>query len=427
MALIHRTLEENDQAVERAKGREREASESRDAARRGDLMHANSEGDFRKRLRRVSDSTEAIVSALATPAKAGASDAAAAIAQLAQERVMGQNDMVSVAYLELAMAAARSVCRVRLRTLNGRTVGYGTGFMVSPTLLLTNHHVLPDVETARLAQAEFDLQDDCEGLALEPRLFTLDPTRFFEADKSLDWALVALAPQSNDGVELTEFGWLPLIGATGKAANGEFLNIIQHPEGGPKQLALRENRLVDKLEKYLHYESDTARGSSGAPVFNDQWEVVALHHAAYPNIKDGKIMSVDGQPWTDAMGEDKVAWSGNEGVRASVLVSALGQVLKGLSGERRTLLQALLEGQRAPWPPFHRRGKPWPSPDRRLEFKEVQETVSSPGPVATGDGGVTWTIPLSLTIHVGALPAGQARQAEAPHPGRAPEGDKSKE
>ncbi|MFC8142403.1 trypsin-like serine peptidase [Streptomyces paradoxus] len=56
---------------------------------------------------------------------------------------------------------------------------------------------------------------------------------------------------------------------------GEFVNIIQHPRGEPKQLSLRDNQIVDALERFLHYESDTREGSSGSPVFNDPWEVVA--------------------------------------------------------------------------------------------------------------------------------------------------------
>ena len=31
-----------------------------------------------------------------------------------------------------------------------------------------------------------------------------------------------------------------------------------------------------------HYSTDTEAGSSGSPVFNDQWEVVALHHSVKP-------------------------------------------------------------------------------------------------------------------------------------------------
>ena len=58
------------------------------------------------------------------------------------------------------------------------------------------------------------------------------------------------------------------------------MTIVQHPGGEKKQIALRENRIVDVLDAFLHYEADTEPGSSGSPVFDDGWEVVALHHAS---------------------------------------------------------------------------------------------------------------------------------------------------
>lgn len=420
MVVVRRSLAENEETIQRATDREQDAHPRREAARRGELMKANDAADVRKRIMRVSDAEQVTVAALAPEEAAAAPETIAAIAQLAQERVMGSNDMVSVAYLELAMAAARSVCRVKLRSSSGHVLGYGSGFMVSPTLMLTNHHVLLDATLARHALAEFDYQDGGEGLPLEPRLFALEPDRFFENDKSLDWALVSVSARSHDGVDLSEFGWLPLIGQTGKAANGEAVNLIQHPEGGPKQLALRENRLIERLEKYLHYESDTARGSSGAPVFNDQWEVVALHHAAYPRIENGQVMSKAGVPWRAEMGDDAVDWRGNEGIRVSVLVAALTDAVKRLGGERRSLLQALLDGQRSPWPPFHRRGKPWPSSGgaKAAESSASGGAAGAGAPVIGADGAVTWTLPVSVTVRLGgsapvaAVPVAPATQQQ---------------
>jgi V8-like Glu-specific endopeptidase len=57
------------------------------------------------------------------------------------------------------------------------------------------------------------------------------------------------------------------------------VTIIQHPSGGPKQIALNENRVTNIYRHYLQYTTDTLPGSSGSPVFNDDWKVVALHHA----------------------------------------------------------------------------------------------------------------------------------------------------
>lgn len=393
-----KTLERNRSAVDRALARERNVGERRAAARAGDFVRANDPDQVNRRIRRVSRLEPALASTLA-PASAASADV---VREIALERVMGSNDMVSVAYLELALAAARSVCRVHLRLPGGRVAGYGTGFLVSPRLLLTNHHVLGDAGAAGMALAEFDYQDDAEGRPLVPTSFDLDPEAFFASDADLDWALVAVREASRDGASLADFGWLPLIGTTGKAANAEFLNIVQHPNGEPKQMALRENRLVDMLERHLHYESDTAPGSSGSPVFNDQWEVVALHHAAYPRTAGGEILAVGGKPWTSAMGEDRIDWVGNEGVRVSVLVDTLRRLGPRGTGARRLLDEVFASGQ-APFPPFPRRSGP---------VGDLRPAGPGPGvarPMAPhvtaaevgADGSATWVVPIEVTVRVG--------------------------
>ena len=164
-------------------------------------------------------------------------------------------------------------------TRSGRVVGYGTASLVSTQLILTNHHVLPTADVARWSAIEFNYQDGIDGQPLQPRLFRLDPDRFYLADKEHDFALVAVAAAE---AELAAFGFNRLIDVEGKAVVGEFVTIVQHPKGEKKQVSLRENRVVDLLDSFLHYETDTEPGSSGSPVFNDQWEVVALHHASVP-------------------------------------------------------------------------------------------------------------------------------------------------
>nr|WP_239071285.1 DNA/RNA non-specific endonuclease [Amycolatopsis sp. SID8362] len=195
------------------------------------------------------------------------------------ERIILTDDLLGVGYLEGGVRAAAAVGRVNIRDERGRLTGYGTGSLVSPELLLTNHHVLPDAATAGFSVIEFDYQDGVDGLPRPVHAFRLDPDRFFVADEDLDFALVAVRASDN---ELSGFGYNRLIGTEGKAIVGDFVTIVQHPKGGKKKVALRENRVVDVLEQFLHYETDTEPGSSGSPVFNDQWEVVALHHASVP-------------------------------------------------------------------------------------------------------------------------------------------------
>jgi endonuclease G len=214
------------------------------------------------------------------PAGIAAGDAGAMRAATAVlERVINTADFLGVRYLEGGVAAARSVGRVNIREPNGRLAGYGTASLVSPQLMLTNHHVLPDANTAASSSIEFNYQEGLDGRPLVPKLVALDPARLFMADKGLDFALVAII---GDPQDLAGLGFNRLIAEEGKAIVGDFVTIIQHPQGQMKQVALRENRIVDVLERFLHYETDTEPGSSGSPVFNDQWEMVALHHASVP-------------------------------------------------------------------------------------------------------------------------------------------------
>jgi endonuclease G, mitochondrial len=191
-------------------------------------------------------------------------------------KVIGTEDFLGVGYLEAGVEAARGVGRVVIRE-NGQLAGYGTGSLVSPVLLLTNHHVLPSAEVAEGSSVEFSYQDGSDGRPLTPVSFELDPARFFLADEDLDFALVAVRATPE---ELADFGFNRLIEDDGDGTVGEFVTIVQHPRGEKKQVALRENRIVDVLDSFLHYEADTEPGSSGSPVFNDQWKVVSLHHAS---------------------------------------------------------------------------------------------------------------------------------------------------
>jgi V8-like Glu-specific endopeptidase len=58
---------------------------------------------------------------------------------------------------------------------------------------------------------------------------------------------------------------------------GDRVYIIQHPEGLPKQIGMHRNLVVHVDDRVVQYLTDTKGGSSGSPVFNDRWGVVALH------------------------------------------------------------------------------------------------------------------------------------------------------
>ena len=230
-------------------------------------------------------------------------------------KIVGTDDFLAVGYLAAGVRAARAVGRVVIRE-DGQVAGFGTGSLVTSSLFLTNHHVLPSADVAEGSNVEFSFEDGADGQPLTPVTVGFDPGRFFLADEELDFALVAVAATPD---ELTDFGFNRLHEDEGDSAVGRFVTIVQHPRGEKKQIALRENRIVDVLESFLHYEADTEPGSSGSPVFDDGWEVVALHHASVPAPEHAELGGFV-----------------NEGIRASGLRTFI--TAQELSGGQKALV-----------------------------------------------------------------------------------------
>lgn len=250
-------------------------------------------------------------------------------AQMRLERVLNGNDLTDISYLARGLDCSRAVCRIAIRNSKGLR-GYGTGFMVAPQVLLTNHHVIPSEEFAAHSIAQFRYERDSHGHDTKEVEFRLKASPHIILFKELDMALVTVESRSIDGSEsLSSFGWLKLNPQSGKAFVGEYLTIIQHPNGERKQVCIRENKLLKYSGNgpYLWYQTDTVGGSSGAPVFNNTWDVVALHHSGVPRTKrvGGRDvwLAKNGQPWIDAMGEEEIDWIANEGVRISRIVNYL--------------------------------------------------------------------------------------------------------
>ncbi len=95
--------------------------------------------------------------------------------------------------------------------------------------------------------------------------------------------MVSVNEKSISGANISNLGYLSLIKQTGKVPLGEYVSIIQHPNGGYKSIVLRENKITDIFDNFIHYTADTFPGSSGSVVCNDNWDVIALHHSSVPD------------------------------------------------------------------------------------------------------------------------------------------------
>lgn len=331
------------------------------------------------------------------------------------ERTLGRDDLVDLNYLLRGLEAARPVGRIGIRDAGGRPMGDATGFMITPALLLTNHHVLPDAATASASWVEFNCELDTLGFARPTTTFGLDPDRFFIVDEGLDFALIAVRPTALRGPgTLVDQGWLRLSAELGKINVGEPITIIQHPNGRAKQVALRENRLLDISADHLTYESDTAPGSSGAPVFNDSWQVVGLHHSGVPR-KDaqGRWLRPDGQPASDEDDDSDIDWIANEGVRASRIATTA--LAAAPAGPLRDQLAACCEGRASP-PLSGEMRNAVPAAGRATTESKAAGTVASAAAVSHNTAALS--VPLTLTVSLAidkskALAAGDGTQADA--------------
>ena len=310
------------------------------------------------------------------------------------ESIQGDRDnFVPVSFLETGAQVARAVAQVDAVETNK----VGSGFMCAPGLFITNFHVLPSEDVARTAVIKFDF---IFGDGVAPTHFRLDPDRCFVFDgvRERDYAIVAVGRQLDGPFNLEEFGWCPLSNAGNKHSLGEFANIIQHPEGEPKQVVLQDNLIAARDEFVLHYFADTEGGSSGSPVFNNDWQVIALHHW-------GRALH------TPAGSRDYNPDTVNEGIRISQIVEHARDQRDSLKPSARDAIDSMLTvGFTQRRPDTH----PQPVSPGGFEMGSRNgDGVQTPG-IDVGSDGATWTIPLRISVSIPGVSGSQLRYGTEP-------------
>jgi V8-like Glu-specific endopeptidase len=171
-------------------------------------------------------------------------------------------------------------------------------------LLMTNAHVLdasPE-EAGTLGPSDAVVHFEATGGPEEPSTHAVSGVVW--SSRELDVSLARLQP-APAGVRPYPFAAQapdPKLSAR--------LYVVGHPLGGDLSLSLYDNLLIERDACVLHYRAPTEPGSSGSPVFDAMWNLVAVHHAG-----GSQMRRLNGQPGF---------YEANEGIRIDAIRRATG-------------------------------------------------------------------------------------------------------
>jgi hypothetical protein len=234
-------------------------------------------------------------------------------------------------YFVRLMNSRNFVCKVvALSDMNHPYLGginqgqvLGTGFLVGKSLLLTSNHVVPTSMSARTVAVAF------EGGANEQ--FAVREIVHSSPVNDRDFSLLRLEPNPGSKTAGEIYGYYNLKTSHNNRAGlypySFLVNMIHYPRGQEhRSYEIRGRRLLFKGDEndpkkrpFVAYDASTEEGSSGAPVFNDFWWVVALHKGRQ-QLDDDPIENIDKY---------------RKGVRIDVIIDSIlaqhdAQVLKDL-------------------------------------------------------------------------------------------------
>jgi hypothetical protein len=195
-------------------------------------------------------------------------------AEVVRERIIGENTLRHLYYLQWALRAADAVVHIQVPGV-GAPGKAGTGFLVAPDLMMTNHHVIADAAEAAGAEVSFFYELDIDRREREVVTVGTAGGALPFTDPTLDVTLVRLKGPP------TLKHYLPLRPV--RMEQDQRVAIIQHPGGFLKKISMQNNLVAHADDRLVQYYTSTQGGSSGSPVLDDDFAVVAIHHST---VKD---------------------------------------------------------------------------------------------------------------------------------------------
>jgi len=228
------------------------------------------------------------------------------------EKVVAERSHFADAELFLAEFAQRIAWTCRIVVPNGG----GSGVLVGDDLVLTNHHVVPELVAGTMAadrvSCVFDHKMLRDGTTISPgrsvavsavvaaRPHSPEDVKRNGAEPAadaLDYALLRLAEKVGaqalgtkdvDNPLAAKRGHVTLVAAAPAVQKGDPLIVLQHPALAgrrtqkPVQLAHGVALASPWPKVRVRHNASTLGGSSGSPCFNADLAMVALHHSGDP-------------------------------------------------------------------------------------------------------------------------------------------------
>jgi hypothetical protein len=308
---------------------------------------------------------------------------------------------------------AGRICQVEFR-LNDEPKA-GTGFLTGPNTLLTTYDTLDPVISGLVPPEQVTLRFDvrvfsgtiinagtCYRLAKEDWLIASSgpapPVNAADGSRWLNYALLRLngvpgrEPIGGEKAEpeAPPRGWIHLSSGEEPAAADTLLILDWASDTGVRLIISQTGVKADETNNRFYYRLDKTPQATGAPCFNSNWQLVALHAAKRTTSRRSKdsvgisvaaiVSSLQSRGINDVLGLDNFATTVLRGGRVFLNRQQLRQALRELSAPqgRRILIVKGPPGSGKTYTREYVYDVTFSSPNNRVIYADIDAGIQEP-------------------------------------------------